>query len=178
MNKIFYLTLSGLVLLVTGILLFFSDEIGIELNKILIPLSLLISGVSAVVFSKNEKLPKIASQYHAFQGFGLAAYGIILFFMANSLTSFLMISTYFVLMYGLFEVFFIFGVMNSKYKINKGIFMSRLVAGGLNLIGGFILLMATMSKEKDGLLMASILIIIAGFSIVIFAYRLDKNKLL
>ncbi len=131
-----------------------------------------------MIFSNYDKLPKIAKQYHLLQGIGLIAYGVILYMGADSLKSFLMISTYFVLMYGLFEIFFIFGVLSSKHKINKGILMSRIVAGGLNLIGGFILLMTTLSNEIDGLLMARILIMIAGIGIAIFARKLAKSDLL
>ncbi|GAA3508528.1 hypothetical protein GCM10022393_19900 [Aquimarina addita] len=178
MNKIFYLALSGLMLLATGVFLFFSERIGVETNKIMVPLLLLVSGISAIIFSKNDQLPKIANQYHLFQGLGLIAYGVILFFLAESLNSFLLISTYFVLMYGLFEIVLIFGVMSSKHKINKGILMSRIVAGALNLLGGFILLLVTLSNKMNGLIIASILIVIAGIGIVIFARKLVKNDLL
>ncbi|WP_147405053.1 hypothetical protein [Aquimarina sp. AD10] len=178
MNKIFYIAFSGLIMLASGIFLFLSSKIGVEIIKILVPLLLLLSGISAIVFSKYEKIPRIAQQYHIIQGVGLVAYAIILFFLANSLPSFLMITTYFVIMYGLFEIIFIFGVLNAKHTINKSILMSRAIAGGLNLVGGFFLLLASLNDEIQGLSIAALLISIGGLSIAIFAHKLSVKDIL
>ncbi|WP_271766635.1 hypothetical protein [Aquimarina algiphila] len=178
MNKTMYLTFSGLMMIAAGLILFFSEKIGIPNSKILTPAFMIFAGICSFIFSKYDKLPKIANQYHILQGLGLIIYGAIVATSVNSLKSFLMVSTYFILMYGLFEIVFAFAVMTSSYKINKGILMSRLVAGGLNLLGGFILLMATLNNEMEGLLITSLLIIIGGISLVVFARKIRVKALL
>lgn len=177
MNKIFYLAFSGLIMLAAGILLYLSDGLlGIENAKIIIPALFIASGVSAIIFSGYDKLPKIAKKYHIAQGAGLIVFAVCMATIPESLKSFLMVVSYFVLMYGLFEIIFTFGVLGSNHKINKRIMMSRIVAGVLNLIGGFVLVLTSLKDEATGLTIASILIIIAGASIAIFAFRLRKME--
>jgi hypothetical protein len=177
MDKTFYLAFSGLMMVSAGITLFFSEKLGIESSKILMPGFMLIAGISSFIFSKYDKLPKIANQYHMAQGIGLIIYSVIILSSVISLKAFLMISIYFILMYGLFELIFVFGVLSSKHKINKEVLMSRIVAGGLNLIGGFIVLITSLNNERSGLLITSALIIIGGLSLVLFTRKL-KTKLL
>ena len=178
MDKTFYLAFSGLMMIAAGITLFFSEKLGIESSKILMPAFMLIAGISSFIFSNYDKLPKIANQYHKIQGIGLIVYAIIIISSITTLKSFLITSTYFILMYGLFELIFSFAVLNSNHEINKGILMSRLVAGGLNLLGGFILLLTSLSSERNGLIITSVLIIIGGLSQVIFIKTLRDKEIL
>lgn len=174
MNKIFYLVLSGQLLVVTGLILFFSDKIDLEISKKLVPAFMFLAGLCALLFSKYDKLPKIAKQYHFVQGLGFIVYGVSVLALVTSLHNFLLTTIYFVIMFGLFELIFAFGVLNSKHTINKEILISRILAGIVNLIGGFILLMMTFEEVQKGLLFTSILMAIGGISILIFASKVRK----
>ena len=175
MNKTFYLALSGLLMVASGITLLFSKQIGVPNSKLLVPLFLLTSGICGFIFSKYNKLPKVAKQYHLAQGLGLSIYAIVMMSMINSLSSFLMLTTYFVVMFGLFEIVFAFMVLNSNRTINKRILITRLVAGGINLIGGFILLISSLSDQTMGAAIAGILILIGGISFVVFSRKVKEN---
>ena len=177
MNKTFYLAFSGLMMLAAGLSLFFAEQLGVQKSKILVPLFFIISGLAAMVFASYGRLPQIAKNYHMVQGLGLITFGGVVWTIADSLQAFLWVTTYFVVMFGLFEVVFAFGVLNSKHTINKGILRSRLVAGVINLIGGFVLLLATLQNPKSGIQIASILIAIGGLSLVNFARNLRKMEL-
>ena len=177
MNKIFYLAFSGLIMLAAGIFLLLSDTLGIENIKIIVPALIFVSGVSAIIFSNYEKLPTIAKKYHVAQGLGLIVFAACIATIPDSLKSFLMVTTYFVIMYGLFEIIFAFGVLGSNHKINKGIMMSRIIAGALNLLGGFVLLLSSLQNETTGLTIAGVLIILAGSSVAIFAAKLRNMEL-
>ena len=168
-----FLTISGLLLTLAGLTLLCSENIGIEYSKLLMPFFILGAGIFSYLFSKNERLPKIAKQYHMAQGLGLLFFAIAIYAFTDSLTSFLMLSTYFILVYGLFEIVFIFAVLNTKHNINKKILFSRMAAGIINLVGGFALLLSSISNEATALIIASILIIIGGVSIILFARKLN-----
>ncbi|MCK8522225.1 hypothetical protein M0D21_11630 [Aquimarina sp. D1M17] len=175
MKKTFYLALSGLLMVASGIVLIISKQIGIPSSKTLVPLFLLSSGICGFIFSKYDKLPKVAIEYHTIQGIGLITYAIIMTLIIDSLSSFLMLTTYFIIMYGLFEILFSFMVLNSNHSINKRILLTRLTAGAINLIGGFILLLSSLSNLDKGIVIAGVLIIIGGVSFVIFSNRIEKK---
>ena len=151
------LAFSGLMMICAGLTLFFSDKLGIQTSKVIMPICMALAGIGSFLFSKNKELPKVANQYHMTQGIGLIVYGILVGFSVDSLESFLLTTTYFIMAYGLFEIFFAFVVLSSKHSIDKGILLSRLIAGAINLVGGFVLLMATMDNVMDGILIASVL---------------------
>lgn len=175
MKKTLYLLLSGLLMITSGTVLIFSKQIGVPNSKILVPIFLLGSGILGFLFSKYDKLPKVAKQYHMAQGVGLIIYGAIMLSIVNSLSSFLMLTTYFVIMYGLFEVVFSFMVLSSNHKINKKILITRLAAGAVNLVGGFILLVSALEDQARAVSIAGALIIIGGISLVIFSKKVEKN---
>lgn len=172
MKKTTYLALSGLMIICAGLTLFFSDKLGVHISKVLTPIFIILAGVFSFLFSKYKEIPSIAKQYHLAQGIGLITYGVVVWSLVNSLESFLMFTTYFIMSFGLFELLFSSAVLTSKFKFNKKILMSRLVAGGINVIGGFILLMATLDNVMDGLLAASVLLIIGGLSLFIFSRKI------
>ena len=172
MNKIYFLAFSGLMMILAGLILLFFEKLGVQISKILMPLCMVVAGISIFLFSKYRELPRIATQYHMAQGLGLVVYGILVLSSANSIDNFLLITTYFIIAYGLFELVFAFGVLGSDHTIKKDILMSRLLAGGLNLIGGFVLLMATLNSVSNGLMIASILIVIGGISLIIFSRKI------
>ncbi|WP_046757519.1 hypothetical protein [Kordia jejudonensis] len=174
MNKTFYLALGGQLMIASGLILFFSDKIDITVSKTLIPVFMVLAGLCTLLFSTYDKLPKIAKQYHFIQGVGFIVYATIIFALINSLQGFLLTTIYFVIMFGMFELLFAFGVLNSKHSINKEILISRILAGIVNLVGGFILLMMTFDDEKKGLFFTSILLAIGGISILIFSSKVRK----
>lgn len=177
MNKTNLLTLSGLALLGAGIILLLSESIGITTSKILVPAFFAIASIFTFLFSQANKQNRIARQFHLAQSIGLLTFTILIAMIPQSLASFLSFSTYFIMFFGLFEIIFIFSVLNTKTPLNKGILLSRLAAGATNLIGGFILLLTLFQNTKNALTIAGILIIIGGIGFLFYAYKIN-NKLI
>lgn len=174
MNKTHYLTLSGLFLIAVGIILLFSKEVGIESSKVLVPISFGLSGIFSFLFSKSNSQHKIAKQFHLIQAIGILVFAAIIVSIPETLKSFLSITTYFILVFGLFEITYTFAVLNSKSTLNKNILFSRLIAGIVNLIGGFILMLTLFKNTLSALLVAGILILIGGLSMVWFSTKIKK----
>lgn len=176
MEKINYLTLSGVAMGAAGIMMLISESIGIGVAKTLVPLLFATAGILAYLFSEANKHHKIARLYHLLQGGGMVLFAFLIGVIPQSLGEFLKFVTYFVLMFGLIEILFGFMALNSGIKLNMGILISRFIAGFLSLIGAVLLLATAASDEVSGLMIAGILTIIGGVGFTMFSFRIRKMK--
>nr|WP_299338193.1 hypothetical protein [Allomuricauda sp.] len=174
MNKLVYLTLSGTAMLVAGITLLLSTYIGVGTSKVLAPLFLLISGVLALLFSGANPQHKVAKTFHFLQGAGLMTFSILIAIWPGTLDMFLKLTTYFIMVYGLFEIMFAFSVLRSSFKVDRSILMTRLMVGAINVIGSFVLFMSLLKSTTSGLKVAGFLIVLGGLGFIIFANRIKK----
>ncbi len=174
MNKINYLTFSGIAMAIAGALMLTSESIGIGTAKFLVPLMFAIGGVLAYMFANANKQHKLANQYHAAQGIGMIIFAVIIGLGAENLGDFLKYITYFMLFFGLIEIIFAFMALNSSQKLNTGILISRFIAGLFNLIGAVVILATSVTDEINGLLIAGILVIIGGIAFIVFSFRIRK----
>lgn len=172
MNKKNLLLTSGLSMTAGGILILLSESIGVNLTKILVPIAFAIGGILAISFANANKQHKIARSYHLMQGFGMLVFSIILFSLSDSLKTFLMTMTYFILLFGIIELIVGFSVLSSNHKINNKIFTSRLVTGVVGLVGGFILYMDALSGQSAGILIAGIITCLGGLSFSMLALKM------
>ncbi|MCL6266563.1 hypothetical protein [Flagellimonas myxillae] len=174
MNKPIYLTLSGISMLAAGITLLLSTSIGVGTSKILVPLFLLVSGIMAFIFSQVNGQHKVAKTFHFLQGAGLMTFAILIAIWPDTLDMFLKMATYFIMVYGLFEIMFAFSVLRSSFKVDKSILMTRLMVGAINFIGSFVLFMSLLKSTSSGLSVAGFLIVLGGLGFIIFANRIKK----
>ena len=177
MNKINYLTFSGLLMALAGIFMLTSENIGVKMAKVLVPLMFAIGGVMAYLFSEANKQHKIARQYHLLQGIGMFVFAILIAIVPKSLGDFLKYVTYFMMLFGLIEILFGFMALNIGNKLNMRILISRFVAGFFNLIGAILILATSVTDKISGLMIAGILILIGGIAFVVFSLRIKKLKI-
>ncbi len=176
MNKINYLTFSGIAMILAGVFMLASESIGIGTAKFLVPLMFAIGGVFAYLFSEANKHHKIARQYHLLQGIGMVVFAFLIGIIPNSLGEFLRYVTYFMGLFGLIEILFGFMALNTGNKLNMGILISRFVAGFFNLIGAVLILATSVTDEISGLLIAGILVVLGGIAFIVFSFRIRKIK--
>ncbi|MEO1009681.1 MAG: hypothetical protein AAFX53_00150 [Bacteroidota bacterium] len=174
MNKTNYLSLSGLSMFLAGVIMLLSETIGGHIAKIAVPLSFFVGGIFALLFSQANKHHNIAKNFHLLQGLGMIAFAVVIGTMAHSLEGFLKFVTFFLMVYGLFELMFSFSVLRTKYKIDKSILATRLVVGLINFIGAFVVFMTLLKNPYKGLLVAGILVVLGGLGFLFFANRI-KN---
>lgn len=176
MNKINYLTLSGVSMALAGVLMLASESIGVDIAKVLVPLMFAIAGVLAYMFSDANPQHKLAKQYHMAQGIGMVTFAVVIGLGSENLGDFLKYVTYFVLFFGLIELLFAFMALNSSQKLNIGILISRFVAGFFNLIGAVLILLTSITDEVSGLMIAGVLVVLGGLAFVMFSFRIRKLK--
>lgn len=173
MNKTNLFMLSGIAMILAGVVMLFSKNIGITTSKIVLPLLLLLSGFTTFKFAIANEQNKTANTFHKIQGGLFIVFSALVIFVPDSLKSFLLYFTYFCLCYGLIEIMFSFAMLNSKVTIKKNMLMYRLISGFVNAIGAIVLLLTVLSNEFLGLQTAGFLTIIGGISSVLFARKVN-----
>ena len=175
MNKLIYLTLGGVAMLFAGITLLLSTSIGVGTSKILVPLFLLISGLLVFIFSQVNGQHKVAKTFHFLQGAGLMTFAALIAIWPDTLDMLLKLTTYFIMVYGLFEIMFTFSVLRSSFKVNKSILITRLLVGAINFIGSFVLFLSLLKSTSSGLNVAGFLIVLGGLGFILFSIRILKR---
>lgn len=171
-NKLQNLLFSGIFMLLAGFTLCISNEIDSSIVRIIFPVLIILSGITTFLFSSANKQNKKAYNYHLIQGIGLIIFGIISYLFFEKTETFELITVFFLIMFGFFEIIFAFNVLNSGEEINRNILYSRLIVGGLSLIGGFVMLMTSFSNSLTALYVAGILIAFGGLSLIIFSQKI------
>lgn len=173
MKKTNLLSFSGITMLLSGLTILLSSEIGIQTAKIITPILFILSGIFSVLFASANKEFLVPKNFHTLQGLGMISFAIALIIIADSLESFLMVTTFFTMVYGLLEIIFAFMVLNSKKIIDSKIMIIRIISGVLNLLGGFALFMTALGKTPEtGILIAGFLVLFGGLSFTIFAKKI------
>tara|TARA_B110001469_G_scaffold41646_1_gene41151 strand:- start:3161 stop:3661 length:501 start_codon:yes stop_codon:yes gene_type:complete len=129
MKKILNLTLSGVLLIAAGVLMLVAEKIGLQISKMIIPLLFALSGVLCLLFYSANKKYKIPSQFQFLQGLGLITYAIVIFLFPKSLLQFLMVTSCFIMLFGITEIGFSFSVLNSSSKTFKEPLVFRIIGG-------------------------------------------------
>ncbi|MEO9967770.1 MAG: hypothetical protein ABJF11_18395 [Reichenbachiella sp.] len=173
MKNLNYLRISGIALALAGLSMILIENISVETAKVLVPVLIIASGFFSYLFSSKNSHFRLAKQYHLIQAIGLTTCGLLVAMLPQSLEDFLTYIAYFVLLSGFLEFSFAFMVLNMKIKvINWGMLISRFVAAMASFISAIVLLLNTISNPLTGLLIAGIVTIIGGLSIVVFASKI------
>ncbi|MEM6516166.1 MAG: DUF308 domain-containing protein [Bacteroidota bacterium] len=173
MNKTNFLILSGISMILAGVVMLYSKNIGITASKILLPLLFLLGGITTFQFAIANKQNKTANTFHKIQGVLFIVFSMLVIFVPDSLKSFMLYLTYFCLCYGLIEIMFSFATLSSKVTIRKNMVMYRLISGFINAIGAIVLLLTVLSDEFLGLQTAGFLTAIGGISCVLFTRKVN-----
>lgn len=174
MKKLGNLTLSGVFLIFAGVSMLIAEKIGLKISIILVPVFFGISGVLCFLFSKVNKEFKVPSQFQLLQGLGLITYAIVIFLFPISLLQFLIITSYFIMLFGIIEIAFSFLVLNSSSKTLKEPLLFRMIGGFCTAFGALILVLTSFKNEYNGIQVAGFLTIIIGVSNIIFASKISK----
>jgi uncharacterized membrane protein HdeD (DUF308 family) len=175
MNNLNYLRISGIALALSGIGMLLSDNIGVPTAKVLVPILIIATGFFSLLFSSKNSQFRLAKQYHLIQGIGFTICGVLVAIVPKSLEDFLMYISYFVLLSGFLEFIFAFQILNAKIKnFNWNMIISRFIAAILSFIAAIVLLLNLMDNSLTGLLIAGVVTIIGGLSILIFSNKI-KN---
>lgn len=177
MNGLPNLIASGLLITIAGAQMIVMGMANNDrADGLIIPMSLLltISGVLSIIFARANSKFKIPSAFQIVQGIGLIVYAIAIFVLSENKHLFLLITGYFIMLYGFVEATLPFAVLNSSQKIPFGPLVFRIVAGTITAIGALVLILNTSKDTSIGIQIAGILTMLIGISNLLFANKMKK----
>ena len=169
------LVFSGTALAAAGVTVLLSESIGIPTSKVLVPILFIVGGIFAFLFSRDVSSHIIGRPFYMLQGCGMVLFGLLVATIPDSLESFLSYVSYFVMCFGFLEIVFGFMSFNTGLKIQWNILIFRFITGFLAIIGAAMLLFTSMTDPQQGLILAGILMIIAGIGFIVFAQKLKTS---
>ena len=174
MDRVNYLTFTGVTLLVAGLVMLISEKIGVGISKILIPLLFITSGIFSVLFLKAKTQIKAVGQYQLIHGVGLILFGVIFGLVPKNLGEFLNCATYFVLVFGFLEIIIGFTIVNSEINFKWGDLIARIFSGFFGLIGGVLILVSAAIDQFSGLIITGGITILIGLGVVLVSVKIKK----
>lgn len=174
MNKVQNLTFQGISLLIAGIAMIASENIGISIAKVLVPILFIISGVFSILFANANSQITIPYRYQIVHGVGLILFGVIVGLVPKSLGEFLNYATYFILFFGLWEIMFGFAVVNSPFKFEWRDIIVRFFCGLIGMVGGVLILATSLIDQSLGLIITGVVTVLIGIGIVLFSKKVKS----
>ena len=174
MNKINYLTFSGIAMCLAGIFVLLSEDIGIGTTKFLVPSMFAVGGIFASLFSQANKHHQLAKQYYLLLGIGMILFAFLIGTNPNSLDEFQTNITYFMAMFGLIEIIFGFMALSSGNKLNMNVLFFRFFTGFCNLIGAVLILATSVTNGMNGLFLSGGLVTLGGIALIFFSFKIRK----
>jgi uncharacterized membrane protein HdeD (DUF308 family) len=170
--------LTGVLILISGIFIaIFSYNPSRAIQYVVVICSIL-GGILAILTARNSKGYEINLKYHWLVSIGLILYAIAIAFFANELSSFLQVTSYFLLLFGLVEFIFTFQVLNSRNRFGWNIMLYKLIAGAIAIIGSLLVLTTSLIDGNIALLFSGIIISLIGLSFVLVSKLLAKGQMI
>ncbi len=177
MNKVQYLALGGVSLFLAGVAIIASENIGINIVKILTPILFIISGVFSIGFANANSTATLPYRYQMMHGVGLILFGSIFGLVPDNLGDFLNQATYFILFFGLLEIIMGYALVNSNFKFKWRDIIVRFFAGFFGLIGAVLILATSATDQTLGLLITGIVTVLIGIGLIVFSSKVkDISK--
>lgn len=175
MNRSNQLTLSGLMMVVAGLVILLSNAIGPDNARIAVPALFVLGGVFAFSFATSNAQHRLASQYHKIQGGGMTLFALLIALIPQSLEEFLMYVVYFILANGFVELIYAFNTLNTTHNISRNILIWRMLSGIAGVMGALMLMALSWDDQGKALLLAGALTGLGGIGFVAFAMSVRKH---
>ncbi len=171
MKRVQHLTIGGVSLLLAGIAMIASGNIGIGIVKVLIPILFINSGIFSILFANANPEATVPYRYQMMHGVGLMLFGIVFGLIPESLGDFLYYATYFILLFGLLEITMGFALVSSTYNFKWRDIVVRFFAGLFGLIGAVLILATSATDQTLGLIITGVVTVLIGIGLIVFSTK-------
>jgi len=175
MNRHQSLSLYTLLIIITGIAVMLLAFNPTKVIQYMVATGMTLGAVFAFITSAKCKHLKIPSTYHRLHGAGMFAYACAILFFAFDLNKFLLITSSFIVYYGIAETIFCFQLLMLKQKnIIPKVVVIRFILGCFIALGGILILTTSFFNLIDSLLTAGIVLIFIGINLFMFRSVLTR----
>jgi len=160
--------------MVTGALLcFFATNPSFSLQFI-VGGGILLSAVFAFITSSKSRHLQTSLKYHRLHAAGLLLYALAVLFLATDTENFILITSFFLIYYGITEIIFSLQLLMIKEKLSLRRIVFRLVLGLLIAIGAVVIIVKSYVDQNQAILASGIVLLVCGANIVIFKTLLQS----
>lgn len=142
--------------------------------KYVVAICSLLAGICAIMVARSSVESVISLKSQWLIGVGLIVYAAVVTFYANDLRSFLMATSFFLLLYGIVEVIFTFGVLNQRGRPEWKVILLKVITGFVASIGAMWILITAPEGANVALLFSGLITFLTGVSFALVSPYLGK----
>lgn len=171
MNKLQYLTLSGLAFIATGIVTLIAETVGIEITSVAVSLLLLSSGFFLHASSRTIAQKPVLSLFYKIKSGVCILSGVYLMVTPISCKNLLYDVSLLFLFISLFEILLEFVLLNISLDISWTLIIGKFVVGFLSIMNVLLIFGTSFTDQYSGFLLTGIVVVLTGASVVLFSLR-------
>jgi uncharacterized membrane protein HdeD (DUF308 family) len=171
MNKYLSISLYGYTLMISGVVLFFTENSNFEQTKTIIGIGLIIGALLAIISAFSSQRKQVQFAYHEMHALTMLVYSVTILVFVNSLENLISLSTFLFVFYTFSEIIFCNWLFNLTKNINYKVLIVRLLIAVIVGFGSIITIFyPNWTFEIFGLLF-----ILIGLNIMLYI-PIMKNK--
>jgi uncharacterized membrane protein HdeD (DUF308 family) len=164
MKKNFSIFLYGIIPVLVGFFLQFSENSSLVGIKIFLGVSLIVGSIFAIVSAITRRKDQVQLAYHEMHAFAMLVYSITLFIFCDSMEKLIACTTFLFIFYFFSEIIFCFWIYNLEQKVMNKIVAIRLLLGLFVGIGTIV----AMNYTEYTMQIFGLLFILVGLNIVLY----------
>lgn len=157
---------TGLLILIAGLVIGVSSFAPSQLIQFVVVVSAFFAGVMAIMTGKAIFSREVASRYIWVEGAVLILYAITAGVFGSDSSSFINLTTLFLLVFGVVEFTLTLQALNSSGVPNWNVFLQKLVTASAASIGAVYIFVAGTENENPAILFVGLVTIIIGGSFI------------
>ena len=171
MNKYLTIYLYGYILMISGVVLFFTENSNFEQTKTIIGFGLIIGALLAIISAFSSQRKQVQFAYHEMHALTMLVYGVTILVFVNSLENLISLSIFLFVFYTFSEIIFCNWLFNLTKNINYKVLIVRLLIAAIVGLGSIVTIFyPNWTFEIFGLLF-----ILIGLNIMLYI-PIMKNK--
>lgn len=172
MKKYLPIYFYGIVIILEGIFLLFSEYTSFKISKLILGGALTFAAVLAFIaaFSRRKKQVQIA--YHEMHAFAMLVYGLFILFYCNTFEELQFLTLFLFIFYAFSEIIFCIWLFNLALKLDYKIIIIRLILGLLIGFGAI----TVMGYTEANLVSYGLLFIVIGINIILYVALLRERQ--
>lgn len=166
--------LTGIFLLIAGVFIALFSYNPSPVIGYVVAICSLLAGISAIMVGSKSVDSVLSLKSQRLIGVGLIVYAIAVAFYVGDLRSFLIITSFFLLLYGVVEIIFSFGVLNQRGRPGWNVILFKVITGFVASIGAMWILIVAPEDANIALLFSGLVIFLIGVSFMMVSPYLGK----
>jgi hypothetical protein len=164
MNKYLPISLYGYTLMISGVVLFFTENSNFGQTKNIIGIGFIIGALLAIISAFSSQRKQVQIAYHELHALTMLVYGVTILVFVSSLENLVSLSIFLFVFYSFSEIIFCNWLFNLTKKMNYKVLIVRLLIAAIVGLGSII----TIFYPRWTFEIFGLLFILIGFNIMLY----------